>query len=200
MKIAVEKNTNLVLYYGKLWFTELGLRGNTFIDTRQTEETCTLIDLVYREPYQYEITNDAGETETIDVPEYVPPTLPENFIEGGYTFENNTFVINQTGIDYLNKVNQEKLELLQAEIVNQTQLRLDDFAKTREYDSIMSACTYATSAVAKFAAEGQYCVAARDATWNKLYEVLAEVEAGTRPVPTSYADVEPELPALEWPN
>lgn len=89
---------------------------------------------------------------------------------------------------------------LQSRIVASTQARLDDFARTRQYDGILSACTYATSPTAKFAAEGQYCVAQRDATWAKLYEMLAEVEAGTRPIPSGYADVEPELPVLAWPN
>ena len=86
------------------------------------------------------------------------------------------------------------------DVVQATQLRLDTFAQTRGYDGILSAATYATSTVPKFQAEGQYCVEARDATWNKLYEMLAEVEAGTRPMPNSFADVEPELPVLNWPN
>lgn len=89
--------------------------------------------------------------------------------------------------------------VLQQEIVDATQQRLDDFAKTRQYDGILSACTYSTSPTLKFQAEGQYCVEQRDATWAKLYEMLAEVEAGTRPIPQSFADVEPELPALVWP-
>lgn len=88
---------------------------------------------------------------------------------------------------------------LQTSIVASTQQRLDDFAKTRGYDGILSACTYATSPTVKFAAEGQYCVAQRDATWAKLYEMLAEVQAGTRPVPSGFDDIKPELPALEWP-
>lgn len=91
-------------------------------------------------------------------------------------------------------------EQIMAECVNRTQQRLDDFARTRNYDNILSACTYATSTVPKFKAEGQYCVTARDATWAKLYEILAEVEAGTRPMPSGYADIEPLLPPLEWPT
>lgn len=88
---------------------------------------------------------------------------------------------------------------LQASIVSATQKRLDDFAKTRNYDGILSLCTYATSAVPKFQAEGQYGVTARDATWATLYTVLAEVEAGTRPVPSGFADIEADLPELVWP-
>lgn len=91
-------------------------------------------------------------------------------------------------------------EQIQAEIVTATQKRLDDFAKTRNYDGILSVCTYAADLNPKFASEGQYCIDARGATWTKLYEILAEVEAGTRPMPSSYADIEFELPPLVWPN
>lgn len=79
------------------------------------------------------------------------------------------------------------------------QKRLDDFAKTRNYDGIMSAATYATSTVPKFKAEGQYAVEVRDATWSKCYEVLAAVEAGSRPMPT-LDELLAELPVLTWPN
>lgn len=90
-------------------------------------------------------------------------------------------------------------QALQTSIVQQTQQRLDDFARTRNYDGILSLCTYAASTVPKFQAEGQHGVEARDATWAKLYEMLAEVEAGTRPIPGGYSDIEPELPVLQWP-
>lgn len=79
------------------------------------------------------------------------------------------------------------------------QKRLDDFARTRNYDDILSAATYATSAVPKFKAEGQYAVEARDATWVKCYEVLAAVEVGSRPMPTT-DELLAELPVLTWPN
>ena len=79
------------------------------------------------------------------------------------------------------------------------QEHLDDFARTRNYDNILSACTYATSAVPKFQAEGQYAVEARDATWAKCYEILAAVEAGSRPMPT-LDELLAELPVLTWPN
>ena len=79
------------------------------------------------------------------------------------------------------------------------QKHLDDFARTRNYDGILSAATYATSAVPKFKAEGQYAVEARDATWAKCYEVLAAVEAGSHPMPT-LDELLAELPVLTWPN
>lgn len=84
-------------------------------------------------------------------------------------------------------------------ITSATQTRLDTFAHTRNYDGILSAATYATSINQAFAAEGQYAVTARDNTWAALYTIMAEVQAGTRPMPTSFADVEPDLPVLAWP-
>lgn len=91
-------------------------------------------------------------------------------------------------------------EQIEAEVVGSTQLRLDNFAHTRNYDNMLSACTYATSDIEKFRIEGQYCVSVRDLTWAKLYEIMAEVEAGTRDFPSGFADIEAELPALVWPE
>lgn len=79
------------------------------------------------------------------------------------------------------------------------QQRLDTFAQTRNYDGILSACTYATSAVARFKTEGQYCVSVRDATWAKCYEILDAVNSNSRPMPT-LEQLMSELPVLSWPN
>lgn len=92
-----------------------------------------------------------------------------------------------------------KLRLIES-VTASTQARLDEFAKTRNYDGILSACTYASSTVTKFQSEGQYCVNARDATWATLYTIMSAVEAGTHAMPGSYADIEAELPDLAWPT
>lgn len=89
-------------------------------------------------------------------------------------------------------------EQIQADFTARIQQRLDTFAATRGYDGILSACTYAASANAQFSKEGQYCAAARDATWAKGYEVMNAVKAGTRSMPT-WAQLVSELPALAWP-
>ena len=88
---------------------------------------------------------------------------------------------------------------VQRQIVTQVQDRLDAFARTRNYDGILSACSYATSSIPMFQAEGLYCVGARDATWAKCYDILGDVQAGTRPMPSGYSDIESELPDLVWP-
>lgn len=79
------------------------------------------------------------------------------------------------------------------------QSHLDTTAQERNYDNIMSLCTYATSTNAKFAAEGQAGVEWRDAVWSACYQMLAEVESGTRTVPTE-DELIAELPVLTWPT
>jgi hypothetical protein len=93
---------------------------------------------------------------------------------------------------------QIKLQKLQKNIIDSTQARLDSFAQTRYYDGILSACTYATDPDPKFSTEGQRAVELRSSTWNTLYEILDEVQNGTRPIPSGYEEIEPELPPLTW--
>ena len=83
-------------------------------------------------------------------------------------------------------------------VTSAVQLRLDDFARTRNYDGILSACTYANSTVPKFASEGQYAVNARDMTWATCYQIMAAVQSNQRPMPT-VDQVLSELPTLSWP-
>lgn len=85
-----------------------------------------------------------------------------------------------------------------ADVQQAVQDRLDTWAQERHYDGILSVCTYAGSAVPKFAAEGAAAVTARDATWSACYALLAEVEGGTRPMPATVDDVMALLPALTW--
>jgi hypothetical protein len=93
-----------------------------------------------------------------------------------------------------------KVEESKTQVVNKVQERLDEFARTHNYDGILSAATYATSTIPKFAAEGQYAVVARDQTWAALYEILADIQSGNRPIPTNFEEIESELPQLAWPE
>lgn len=93
---------------------------------------------------------------------------------------------------------EEVAATLIAAVTTAVQKRLDDFARTRNYDTILSAATYATSTVPTFAAEGQYAVESRDASWAACYEIMGDVQQGLRAMPT-VEQVLSELPALEWP-
>lgn len=88
----------------------------------------------------------------------------------------------------------------QKDVVDTLQARLDAFAHTRSYDSILSACTYANSLIPRFRADGQCCVNIRDASWEALYNLLNEVKDGVKPMPSSVEDVLSTLPAMEWTN
>lgn len=100
---------------------------------------------------------------------------------------------------------EKPIELMQAEIQKQmtdaVQSALDNFAKTRGYDGIMSACSYSNSTDAQFKLEADYCIQLRDTTWRMGYAILAEVKAGNRPVP-SVEELIAELPvgSAKWPD
>lgn len=77
------------------------------------------------------------------------------------------------------------------------QSHLDTIAREKNYDGILSACTYVTSSVPQFAAEGAACVVWRDDCWAKCYEVMAEVKAGTRAIPTA-DELVALMPVAPW--
>lgn len=78
------------------------------------------------------------------------------------------------------------------------QKHLDDTARTRNYDGILSLCSYAASANPQFGPEGLAGVAWRDAVWAACYSILADVQAGQRTVPTA-DQLLAELPTMVWP-
>ena len=86
-------------------------------------------------------------------------------------------------------------ERIKNELTAAVQAHLDAKAKEKNYDDILSLCTYATSTDPVFSAEGQAGVEWRDAVWAKCYQVLDAVLAGTRPVPTK-EELIAELPAF----
>lgn len=74
---------------------------------------------------------------------------------------------------------------------------LDFFAKSRGYNSILDAVSYATSTVAKFKSEGKLAIEMRDAVRNKYEEIMADVNSGARQMPTT-DELISELPELSW--
>lgn len=76
---------------------------------------------------------------------------------------------------------------------------MDEKAQEKRYDNILSACTYVTSTVPAFQAEGQACVEWRDAVWAQSYSLMEQVQGGTLPQPT-IAELLAMLPEMEWPE
>ncbi len=92
----------------------------------------------------------------------------------------------------------EVADQIRADLTLAVQAHLDATAGTRNYDGILSLCSYAASTSPKFGLEGLAGVAWRDAVWAACYSIMAEVQAGTRAVPTA-DDLMAELPAMVWP-
>lgn len=90
-------------------------------------------------------------------------------------------------------------EQIKRRLTNAVQRHLDETARERSYDNILSLCTYATSTNDTFAAEGQAGVEWRDAVWSKCYQILNEVKAGDREQPTE-DELLADLPGFTWPE
>lgn len=74
---------------------------------------------------------------------------------------------------------------------------LDSWAREKHYDSILSLCTYATSNIPKFRAEGELGIAKRDECWATLYALLENIENETTPIPSN-EELIAILPRLSW--
>ena len=88
-------------------------------------------------------------------------------------------------------------EGVQREVTLRVQSILDTFARSKGYDNIVSAASYAASTVPQFAAEAARAVLMRDSMWAACYAIMAAVVAGTRTLPTVDV-IMSELPAPTW--
>lgn len=80
-------------------------------------------------------------------------------------------------------------------IVNSIQGMMDQAAKEKGYDDIKSAVTYVDDDDPVFDAEGRAFKSWRSSVWRTCYRILADVESGNRPEPTT-AELLAELPKL----
>lgn len=92
---------------------------------------------------------------------------------------------------------EEKRALTQQQLTAVVQSWMDRTVQARNYDNIHTACTYAYSTDETFKKEGTACLAWRDNVWRTCYNILNEVLAGNREIPTE-EELIAELPKLEW--
>ena len=85
-----------------------------------------------------------------------------------------------------------------ANLTQAIQQHLDTTARTRNYDGILSLCSYTTSLDLIFSAEGQAGAVWRDACWRYSYQVITDVQAQLRTIPTP-VELVAELPGIIWP-
>ena len=100
--------------------------------------------------------------------------------------------VRQFQIVAISELTQEEIKAkIQKQLTDAIQHVLDIKAQELNYDSCLSVCSYVDTGVLKFDEEGRAFRAWRSAVWVKGYEILAEVQAGEREMPT-----EDELLAL----
>ena len=87
-------------------------------------------------------------------------------------------------------------EEVQAMLTAKVQKYLDTTAQKLNYDSCLSVCSYINTGVAKFDEEGEAFRKWRSAVWEKGYEIVVQVNAGTREIPTE-EELFAELPKLD---
>lgn len=87
--------------------------------------------------------------------------------------------------------------LLQQILTNEVQKHMDKAAQSRGYDNIFTAIGYLNSTNEQFRSEAVAFNGWRDAVWVKCHQMLAEFEAGSRPMPRSVDEVLAELPELK---
>lgn len=144
--------------------------------------------------------------------EKVDPATVDAIISEAEGNQPKTVLDNQTGepltikqcdpipVGYSDALTVEAQEYqLRDALTDAVQRHLDETAKQRNYANILSLCTYATSVNTKFRVEGQAGVEWRDRVWARCYQILADVEAGTRAVPTE-TELLAELPVFVWPD
>lgn len=85
---------------------------------------------------------------------------------------------------------------IQAMLTYKVQKYLDSTAQKLGYDSCLSVCSYVNTGVERFDEEGEAFRKWRSAVWEKGYEIVAQVKAGQREIP-SESELFAELPKLE---
>jgi hypothetical protein len=129
-------------------------------------------------------------------PEY--SWLTHKLVPAEPVYKNNQWVQNYTILPLTSYEIELHEQIAVSKLESVTQEHLDNFAKTRGYSDILSAISYQTSSNAKYSAEANYAVVARDLTWTKFYELLADTNQNV--LTLEYAEFLELLPQLAWPT
>ena len=89
-------------------------------------------------------------------------------------------------------------EQLLAQYRAAVQSHIDLVAAARGYDSGTSCASYAGSKVLQWEAEAAAFILWRDAVWQQVLGLFAEVQAGTAAIP-ALEDLIADLPTIDWP-
>lgn len=99
---------------------------------------------------------------------------------------------------YLNEVEPDVIEFVLSKVKELVGSKLNDFARTRDYEGIVSLCSYASSTIEKFQTEGQRGVVLRDQCYIAMYDFLEKMSTGVSPIPKNTSEIEALLHELSW--
>lgn len=150
-----------------------------------------------------EVVNGKGEKVKIQVPVEKPNDAPNTLSKyaeaAKWCNEQGTATIEDKG-DYYEVVAivipEPTPEEIQDKLTVSVQRYLDTTAQKLNYDSCLSVCSYVNTGVAKFDEEGAAFRQWRSAVWQKGYEIVDAVKAGTRDIPTE-EELFAELPTIQ---
>ena len=178
----------------------------TYINTRTTEYPVFEHEIRRRYPtYSWAavFTPPAEYAEVVDLnrPEYNP--LTQRLIEHFPVNQSNKWikqweVVALTPAEIEHRFTDE-LYNLKNKFSAEVQQMLNAFARTRGYDDMSTACSYALSSNVVYKTEGQYCVDIRDQVWGKLFEILSDIASRRRIFTNKFSDIVQEFPKLSWP-
>jgi hypothetical protein len=99
----------------------------------------------------------------------------------------------------ITEIDAETVQHIYNKVSDYIHARLDDFARTRGYNSLDSLIgKYTGSAIPQFAAEANRAHYLLDTAWANLLQYFQQITTGAVPVPTSLQDIESRMPALTW--
>lgn len=84
------------------------------------------------------------------------------------------------------------------EIANYGHAKLDEFAKTRGYNTLESLISYRGDPTASLATEAERGFLLRSQTWAALLGYFEAIQTDAKPVPTTLAEIDAVLPELTW--
>ena len=146
------------------------------------------------------LTSDMVESYGYAVISYPPhPTCPpaSKIIDAGVSLINTEWVAQYEIVPYSFEETSIFQEQLKRHLILSVQKHLDTTAQTRNYDGILSMCSYANSTNPQFLKEAQAGILWRDLVWAYCYNALEEVEANRRTIPT-VDELLAELPVINW--
>ena len=166
----------MILYYNK---------QNNKITQTQSEDTIPMTDELMADYRHYAGNQQDKSLELVQEVGEIPYLVRYQLDEEGNRYSSYLATADVDGIfqpDTQAILLEDTNNLVQS-LENAVQEYIDSQAKNRGYDSIVSACSYA-GYTNEFQTEATALGVWRSAVWTKAYQVQADVEDGTIPMPT----------------